>query len=305
MTPMSSMIGSTELLRDPASASAWCARTRAAGESLGFVPTMGALHEGHLALVRAALAECDRVCVSVFVNPLQFDERKDFDRYPRDFQGDAEALARVGCSMVFTGTLEQFFPEDIRPGNGFRVEALRDPGPRALGLEGDLRPGHFAGVATIVARLFELVRPDQAYFGQKDFQQTLVVQDLAQSMGYPRIRVCPTLRESSGLAMSSRNQLLSKVEREAATALSRSLEAARAAWRSGAREAKNLVPAMRAVIEGRAQGGVTIELEYATVRDPTAWTREEPQGPLRSAVALIAARLGSVRLIDNVVLHEA
>src|SRR5678816_4129491 len=145
---------------------------------------MGALHAGHLALVRAALAENDRVCVSVFVNPLQFDEKKDFERYPRDLAGDAQALARTGCSMVFTGTLAQFFPGDVLPEGGLRPAAMRDPGPRAVGLEGDLRPGHFAGVATIVARLFEIVRPDVAYFGQKDFQQTLVVQDLARALGY-------------------------------------------------------------------------------------------------------------------------
>lgn len=284
-----------EILHDPTVAAAWCERTRAAGKTLGFVPTMGALHEGHLALVRAALARNDRVCVSVFVNPLQFNEKKDFERYPRDLEGDAKALEATGCSMVFTGTLEQFFPADV---------SLRDPGPRALGLEGDSRPGHFAGVATIVQRLFEVVKPDEAYFGQKDFQQTLVVEDLARAMGYPRIRVCPTVRESSGLAMSSRNQLLSPQARERATLLSLSLEAARAAWRSGHREAAGLAGAMRTVFDRTPQNGVSVEIEYATVRDPEAWTPEEPRGPLARAVALVAARVGSVRLIDNMVLHE-
>jgi len=284
-----------EILRDPASAAAWCERTRAAGRSLGFVPTMGALHEGHLALVRAALERCDRVCVSVFVNPLQFNEKADFERYPRDLQGDSNALAATGCSMVFTGTPEQFFKAGV---------SLRDPGPRALGLEGELRPGHFAGVATIVERLFEIVRPDEAYFGQKDFQQTLVVEDLARAMGYPRIRVCPTVREPSGLAMSSRNQLLSPAARERATLLSRSLEAARAAWKSGQREAGELAGAMRAVLDRTPRNGVPVEVEYATVRDPAAWTPNEPRGPLERAVALVAARVASVRLIDNMVLHE-
>lgn len=293
-----------EVLQDPASAAAWCGRTRAACETIGFVPTMGALHEGHLALVRTALAENDRVCVSVFVNPLQFNEKGDFERYPRDLAGDAEALAKTGCSMVFTGTLEQFFPADVTPRGGFRAQSLRDPGPRALGLEGDLRPGHFAGVATIVKRLFEVVRPDEAYFGQKDFQQTLVVEDLARAIGYPRIRVCPTVRESSGLALSSRNQLLSADARERATLLSRSLVAARAAWRSGHREAQQLAGAMRAVIDRTPRNGVPVEIEYATVRDPSAWTRDEPSGPLERAVALVAARVAAVRLIDNMVLHE-
>ena len=284
-----------EVLPDPDSAAAWCARARAGGDSIGFVPTMGALHDGHLALVRAALAKNDLVCVSVFVNPLQFDDKKDFERYPRDLAGDAEALSGAGCSMVFTGTPEQFFPADVR---------LRDPGPRAIGLEGDLRPGHFAGVATIVERLFEIVRPDDAYFGQKDFQQTLVVEDLARAMGYPRIRVCPTVREPSGLAMSSRNQLLSPDARERATLLSRSLEAARAAWRSGQRQAGELARAMRDVLDRAPRNGIPVEVQYATVRDPAAWTRDEPEGRLDRAVALVAARVAEVRLIDNMVLHE-
>ncbi|HEV8114332.1 MAG TPA: pantoate--beta-alanine ligase [Planctomycetota bacterium] len=279
----------TELFHDPGSARTWCAAVRADGRSLGFVPTMGALHAGHLALVRTALAENDRVCVSVFVNPLQFDDRRDFERYPRDFEGDARALAEAGASMVFTGSLDQFFPDDI--------PALRDPGPRAAGLEGDLRPGHFAGVATIVARLFDVVRPDRAYFGQKDFQQTLVVRDLAKALGYPRIVVCPTVREASGLAMSSRNQLLSPAERETATVLYRSLEAARALWVKGVRDARVLADAMRGVLDRSA-----VAVEYAAVRDPEKWTRADPVGPLERGVALVAARLSSVRLIDNALL---
>ena len=293
-----------EVLRDPQSASAWCARQRAAGATIGFVPTMGALHEGHLALVRTALAQNDRVCVSIFVNPLQFNEKTDFERYPRDLEGDAEALGRTGGSMVFTGTLEQFFPGDVDPRGGFRAQSLRDPGPRARGLEGDLRPGHFAGVATIVERLFEFVKPDVAYFGQKDFQQTLVVEDLARAMGYPRIRVCPTVREASGLAMSSRNQLLSPEARERALLLSRSLEAARGAWRSGCRGARELAQAMRAVLDRSPRNGIPVAIEYATVRDPSAWTQDEPSGRMERAVALVAARVAAVRLIDNMILHE-
>ena len=281
-----------EVLRDPGAAREWCARARGGGESLGFVPTMGALHSGHLALVARALAGNDRACASVFVNPLQFDERRDFDRYPRDLEGDARLLEGAGCDMVFTGTLPQFFPEPAGA-------PLRDPGPRALGLEGDLRPGHFAGVATIVARLFDLVRPDRAYFGQKDFQQTLVVRDLARSMGFPRIVVCPTVREPDGLAMSSRNRLLSPADRERATVLFRSLEAARAAWSRGSRRAREISAAMLEVLEPAG-----LDVEYAAVRDPEAWTRGEPEGELERAVALVAARLSSVRLIDNAILSE-
>jgi len=286
-----------EVLRDPAAAEVWCARVRSAGRSLGFVLTMGALHEGHLTLVRAALEVNDEVCVSVFVNPLQFDDRRDFDRYPRDLDRDARLLGETGCSMVFSGTLAQFFPGSVHASGEFPPAALRDPGPCALGLEGDRRPGHFAGVATIVARLFEIVRPDRAYFGQKDFQQTLVVQDLARSLGYPEIVVRPTVREPSGLAMSSRNELLSGAERETATVLSRSLRSARAAWRRGARDARTLSAAMAAELTG-----TPVLVEYAAVRDPSAWTRGDPEGRLERAVALVAARVGSVRLIDNEIL---
>ena len=286
-----------EILRDPATAEAWCARVRAARRSLGFVPTMGALHAGHVALARAALKENDEVCVSVFVNPLQFDERRDFDRYPRDLERDARLLDEAGCSMVFSGTLAQFFPGTIPPSGEFPADALRDPGPHAIGLEGDRRPGHFAGVATIVARLFEIVRPDRAYFGQKDFQQTLVVKDLSRALGYPQIVVRPTVREASGLAMSSRNEFLSSAERETATALSRSLRVARDAWAGGARDARALSAAMSAEL-ARAD----VEVEYATVRDPSAWTRGDPEGRLERAVALVAARVGPVRLIDNEIL---
>jgi pantoate--beta-alanine ligase len=288
-----------ELLEDPEAAREWCAKVRASGRTLGFVPTMGALHEGHLALVRAALEQNDVACVSVFVNPLQFDERRDFERYPRNLARDARLLEESGGSMVFTGTLAQFFPDELAASGDFPRGRLRDPGPSALGLEGDRRPGHFAGVATIVARLFEIVRPDRAYFGQKDFQQTLVVRDLARDLGFPEIVVRPTVRESSGLAMSSRNELLSPHERATATALSRSLESARAAWERGARDARALSAAMTGTL-----AGAPVEVEYATVRDPRSWTSGDPEGRLERAVALVAARVGSVRLIDNEILGD-
>jgi pantoate--beta-alanine ligase len=203
-------------LPTPDEARRWCAETRRSGQSLGFVPTMGALHEGHLELVRTALRENRAVCVSVFVNPLQFNDPRDFERYPRDLDADAKLLDDVGCTMVFTGTLATFFPRDLRADGTFDPSALRDPGPSAEGLEGAHRPGHFAGVATIVARLFDVVRPDRAYFGRKDYQQTLVVRDLASALEGPTIVVCPTSREPSGLARSSRNELLAAQDRERA-----------------------------------------------------------------------------------------
>jgi pantoate--beta-alanine ligase len=273
---------------DPAAARRWCEARRAEGARIGFVPTMGALHEGHLGLVRAALAGNDLACVSVFVNPLQFDDPRDFERYPRDLEADARMLASAGCSMLFTGTLAQFFPE-----SGGEDVPLRDPGPAAEGLEGAFRPGHFAGVATICARLFEVVRPARAYFGEKDYQQCLVVQHLARALGFPEIVVCPTAREPDGLARSSRNQLLAPSERARATALSRALFAARAAWREGERDPARLEALLRSEL-GRAD----LALEYAEVRDPERFP-ERPRGPLVRARALVAARLGRVRLIDN------
>lgn len=267
---------------------------------------MGALHAGHLGLVERAVRENDVACVSVFVNPLQFNDPSDFERYPRDLGADASALAGVGCAMVFTGTLAGFFPRELDPASGtLRPEHLLDPGRGALGLEGEMRPGHFAGVATIVDRLFQVVRPDRAYFGRKDYQQTLVVEDLTQrardaGRHAPQIVVCPTSREASGLARSSRNELLSAPERERATVLSRALGAARAAWEAGERSPARLRDVMQGLFAGEG-----VELEYAEVRDPESWTASEPDRPLEQAVALIAARVGEVRLIDNAPLHEA
>lgn len=288
----------TRFLGDPAAARAWCAERRGEGRSIGFVPTMGALHAGHLALVRRAAEENDLAVASVFVNPLQFDDPGDLERYPRDLEGDRAKLEGARCALVFTGTLASFFPGELDEGGRLRAERWIDPGPCAAGLEGAHRPGHFDGVATIVARLFELVAPRRAYFGQKDFQQSLVVRELARRMRGPEVVVCPTVREPSGLAMSSRNELLSDEERERATALWRALRGAERAWRDGVRSAARLRERLHAALDRPG-----IELEYGEVRDPERWTAEEPAGELERAVALVAARLGRVRLIDNHVLH--
>lgn len=282
----------TRTFEAPDAAIEWLASRRSGGRSVGFVPTMGALHAGHLELVRRARAENDLVCVSVFVNPLQFDDRRDFERYPRDFAADAELLATERCDLVFSGTLAQFFPGS--DGRADRVP-ITAAGRASLGLEGAHRPGHFDGVATIVERLFELVRPTRAYFGAKDFQQTLVVGELAQRMGYPRIVVCPTSREPSGLARSSRNALLAPRDLERAPAIHAALVAAREAWRQrGVRRAAELSSVMRTAL---APSG--LEVEYAEVRDPLDWTEHAPDVALERAIALIAARAGAVRLIDN------
>ncbi len=284
----------TERLDHPRDARAWCATARAAGRTIGFVPTMGALHEGHLELVRRAASENDAAVVSVFVNPLQFNDPADFARYPRDFAGDVRLLASAGCAMAFTGTLEGFFPGELDAAGGLPAGRLLDPGAFAEGLEGAFRPGHFAGVATIVDRLFDIVAPTRAYFGEKDYQQSLVVRDLARRRGGPPVVVCTTEREPGGLARSSRNQLLRPDERERARALSRALLAARAQWAAGVRDADRLRAVMLDVLT-RAE----IEVEYAALRDPERWTAAEPRGELARAQGLIAARVGKVRLIDT------
>ena len=290
-----------ERLENPAAAAEWSAAQRAAGRTLGFVPTMGALHAGHLSLVRRALGENDVACVSVFVNPLQFDEAQDFDHYPRDFARDVELLDGVGCSMVFTGTLAQFFPDELDADGRLLPQHYVEPGAAAAGLEGACRSGHFEGVATIVDRLFDVVQPTHAYFGQKDYQQALVVTDLARRRGGPKVRVCPIAREPHGLARSSRNERLPADVRERAAVIHRALVAADQLWGTGERDADALASRLSAVLA--TEPG--FELEYAELRDPRAWGPEAPHGRLDHAVALVAGRFGPVRLIDNLVLGDA
>ena len=299
-------------LESPDAAAVWCAATRAGwraagaaespgsagGRSLGFVPHDGSPARGApLARaprgrgVRRRRRQRLRQPAAVRRPPATWSAT------PRDFARDAELLAGAGCDMVFTGTLAQFFPGELVDATRLRPERLRDPGPAALGLEGEFRPGHFTGVATIVERLFEVVHPDRAYFGQKDFQQCLVVRDLAARRGAPEVVVCPTAREDDGLARSSRNVLLTPEWRVQAPAVYRALCAARDAWTAGQRDPQALSVRMRAVLEA-----TPLEPEYAEVRDPDAWTAGLPPGPLASAVALVAARAGDVRLIDNLVL---
>lgn len=284
-----------------AEAREWCSSVRTSGVQLGFVPTMGSLHAGHLELVRQAAAENGAACVSIFVNPLQFNDPKDLERYPRDFAKDAELLDQAGCTMVFTGTLPEFFPIELDANGHLHSDYLRDPGLGAEGLEGETRPGHFAGVATIVDRLFDVVEPDRAYFGAKDFQQTLVVRDLARRRGGPRIIVHPTVREESGLAMSSRNSLLGPEGRAQGMFLSRALYAAKGAWNAGERRPRALSRLMAGVMmEGELQ------IEYSAVRDPEAWAPGDSEGALERGIALVAARVkgttGTVRLLDNLLL---
>ena len=216
-----------------------------------------------------------------------------------DLAGDARLLAEVGCAMVFTGSLEGFFPGELVDGE-LPAAAYIHPGPGAAGLEGEYRPGHLEGVATIVDRLFEVVEPTRAYFGAKDFQQCLVVQHVADRRGgRPEVVRCPTVREHSGIAMSSRNTLLKGAACEEALVISKGLRAAKAAWDAGERDVASLTRQLRDVVSVPG-----IDVEYAEVRDPGNWTLEAPGGALDRAVGLVAANVGGVRLIDNMEFDE-
>jgi len=259
---------------------------RVAGERIGFVPTMGALHDGHLSLVDLARKHASRVVVSIFVNPTQFDDPRDLERYPRTPEADAERLAAAGCDLLFLPGAETIYP----PGASTRV---RVDGP-AAGFEGDCRPGHFEGVATVVAALFGLVRPDVAVFGEKDAQQLAVVRALARDLHLGvEIVPGPIVREADGLAMSSRNVFLAADERRAATVLSRALAAAREAIAAGERDAARVVELVRR--EVAAQPAVALEYVAAVAADSF-----RPLDRLAGEVVVpLAARVGRVRLLDN------
>jgi pantoate--beta-alanine ligase len=261
------------------------AAARRAGVTVGLVPTMGALHAGHVSLVEAAARECQLTIVSIFVNPTQFGPGEDFSRYPRTLESDLAALAGRGADVAFAPATDVMYPET-------HVTYVEMGGP-ALGLEGDFRPGHFRGVATIVLKLFNLVQPDRTYFGRKDYQQSLVVRRLVQDLDLPiHVVICPTIRESDGLAMSSRNRYLSADERERALAISRSLRLARQLASQGTREASSIVGPMRELLEQ-----ARLEIDYVALADRE--TLEPLERLDRPAVALVAARVGTTRLIDN------
>jgi pantoate--beta-alanine ligase len=264
-------------------------RSQQASRSVGFVPTMGYLHEGHLALVRRARAENETVVVSIFVNPLQFGPQEDYDRYPRDLDRDLYLLERESVDAVFAPSVSEMYP------SGFST-AVVVTGPIAERLEGEARPGHFRGVATVVTRLFGLVQPQRAYFGWKDAQQVLVVQRLVQDLALPvDIVPLPTVREADGLAMSSRNVYLSPGERVAASAIPRALFAALERFRSGERTAAALRDLVR-----RTLTTTPVRLEYISVSDLE--TFQEVEYIERPALLLVAAWIGTTRLIDNVLL---
>lgn len=262
---------------------------RSAFPTLGLVPTMGFLHAGHMSLVARARAECGASAVSIFVNPTQFAPDEDLSRYPRDMPRDLRLLEAAGVDLVFVPEPAEVYP----PGFASRVEV----GPVSEPLEGSRRPGHFAGVATVVAKLFNIVGPTRAYFGQKDAQQVAVIRRMARDLDMPLdVVVGETVREPDGLAMSSRNVYLSPAERAAASALFRALTAARQLFEGGERDAEILRRAMLDVIA--AEPG--IEVDYVSVAEGDSLA--EVQSARAGCLVSLAARLGRTRLIDNVVL---
>jgi len=259
---------------------------------LGLVPTMGALHEGHLSLVRAARKQCSPVAVSIFVNPTQFGPAEDFQKYPRTFEADRAALEALGVDYAFVPPPEEIYPPGSR--TSVVVEGLSER------LEGRSRPGHFRGVTTIVLKLFEIVQPRLAFFGRKDAQQARIIRQMTADLDLrTEIVVCPIVREPDGLAMSSRNRYLKDADRRAALALYRSLDAVRRDVASGERDATRLLVALRRVLD--AEPGVS--LDYAEIVD--ADTLDPVMSLRKTCYVLLAARVGGTRLIDNALIEQA
>jgi pantoate--beta-alanine ligase len=269
------------VVADPTEVLGVSRRWRREGLAIGLVPTMGALHAGHLSLVEQACRENDRMVVSIFVNPIQFGPGEDFERYPRDPERDAELLAKAGVDAIYRPTVAAMYPD----GSSTRIHVAGVSEP----LEGRARPGHFDGVATVVAKLFSAVEPDRAYFGQKDAQQVAVVKRMARDLDLPvEIRVAPTVREPDGLALSSRNAYLTADERKAAACLSSALRLAADDYARGERRQAQL----RQILRGRMEAEPLAQVEYAELVDPESFTAP-------GSLAVLAVRIGRTRLIDN------
>jgi pantoate--beta-alanine ligase len=267
-----------------------CRVARASGKRLGLVPTMGALHEGHLSLVRAAKARCDTVVASLFVNPTQFGPNEDLAKYPKPFEHDRELLEKEGIAILFAPTPDEMY----RKGEvtWVVVEGLSER------LDGRSRPGHFRGVATVVSKLFHIIEPDVAFFGQKDAAQSAVIRRLVRDLNFPvEIVICPIIREPDGLAMSSRNAYLNPEDRQRALVLRRSLALVEERFRTGERSAAKLIAAASEVFAREPQ----VRLDYFEIVDPD--TLDPIEQIDRPALAAVAAYVGSTRLIDNVVLN--
>jgi pantoate--beta-alanine ligase len=278
------VVHATSLLRQPIH------DARQRGLTVGFVPTMGALHKGHASLIRAARKETGFVVVSIFVNPIQFGPHEDLARYPRPFDKDMTLCAAEGADLVFAPQVESLYPQGFC--TAVEVGGLQDV------LEGSSRPGHFRGVATVVLKLFNLVSPDRAYFGQKDAQQVRIIQQMTRDLNVPvEVRVCPIIREADGLALSSRNVFLDAAERRSATVLHRSLDEAQGMIERGERASSVL---QRMLTERIAATPGTI-LDYAALVDADSL---QPVDPLRGQVLIaLAVKLGATRLIDNLLIQ--
>ena len=261
---------------------------RESGQSIGFVPTMGFLHEGHASLIRQSTARCDTTVVSVFVNPTQFGPNEDLAKYPRDLERDQNLCLRLGVAILFLPEPAEIYP------TGFATSI--EVGPMGDALCGHFRPGHFRGVATVVTKLFNLVQPDLAFFGQKDLQQTSIIRRVVKDLNLPvDILVAPTVREPDGLALSSRNAYLTPAQRQLALGISRGQFAAEQSFKDGERTAGTLVATARQALAGMD------EIQYCELVDPL--TLDALEGPITRPSALcIAVRIGGTRLIDNVLL---
>ena len=258
--------------------------------TVGLVPTMGYLHEGHLSLVRRAREECEHVIVSIFVNPTQFGPNEDLEKYPRDLERDLKLMEPFSPDLIWIPTAEIMYPQGYQ--TWVEVEAVTDP------LEGAMRPGHFKGVTTIVAKLFNAVQPHKAYFGQKDAQQVTVIRQMTQDLNFPiEIVVCPIVREPDGLAMSSRNIHLDAAQRKAASVLFRALSAAKDVYDKGERDAGMLRQIMTEVLATEA----LVQVQYVSCADYD--TLEELESIKGTALLSMAVFLGKTRLIDNLVLE--
>ena len=261
------------------------------GGRVAFVPTMGALHDGHLSLVHEARRRADLVVMSIFVNPLQFGPNEDFARYPRDAEGDAAKARDAGVDLLFTPDVHQLYPREPR------VRVV--PGPLADRWEGAVRPGHFAGVLTVVAKLFHMVQPDVAVFGQKDVQQAALVRAMVADFDFPlEVVVAPTVREADGLALSSRNRYLSTAERASARYIPAALAAAERRFAAGERSAAALVDAANAVLAADP----ALVADYVAIADPD--TLEPIDAAERGSILMAAVRTGRTRLLDNVTLGD-
>lgn len=259
------------------------------GQTVGFVPTMGALHAGHASLIAAARRECDFVVVSIFVNPTQFAPHEDLAKYPRPLAADRRICQQAGADLVFVPSVEAIYPAGFS--TYVTVEGLSSI------LEGLARPTHFRGVTTVVLKLFQMVPADIAYFGQKDYQQQTIIRKMVADLNLPiTIRVCPTIREPDGLAMSSRNVYLNSAQRQVSLALHRTLELARTELARGERD----LPALRQRLRACLGSDPAVQPDYATLVDPETLAELDTPGP--RVVALVAARVGTTRLIDNAVI---